>query len=403
MKTNNRQLSTLAGRPNRQALLRAVFLAAFALALSAPTWANSTNIAFAGFAYAGNANTLDARFHYSRRYDKALTAAGSSINAKLRRSLTSRQFPFTLNLADSAESKGDEVLVTALMITGETVSDERIGAAHKLFVQIRAQALIFDFTTKKVRRTYPLSFAYLDALDHVPSDGEIDERIAKAFEGTQGKQGIFGRYADALASSSLPHVGELFLQITQVTIAADAAPAIRPELSAVPGAAEIWLADHFGEALNSKAGVALFPYTAGYAIGGVMQMRLADTDYNLQFPKPDWAISLNLTGVKKVKYAENAAGASYVYGSYATVKIAEPDGLNPLLDAQFKNGEVKEVPANQTTVDDYPAYNDSIRGLFDKLAEVLGGQNLPWLKNAAVTPNIDKEIVATRGLLQKCK
>jgi hypothetical protein len=380
-----------------------VFLTVFAVGVSAPTWANSPNIAFAGFAYAGKFDSLETRFHYSRRYEKALIIHGGSINAILRQNLAGRQFPFTLNMTDSVEGKGDEVLVTALLITGETVSDERIGLAHKLFVQIRAQALIFDFISKKVRRTYPLSFAYLDALDHVPSEIEIDERIAKAYEGAQGKQGIFGRYADALASSSLPHVGELFLQITKVSIAADATPAIRPELSAVPGAAEIWLADHFGEALNSKAGVALFPYTAGYAIGGVMQMRLADTDYNLQFPRPDWEISLELTGVKKVKYAENAAGTSFVYGSYLTVKIAEPDGLNAVLDAQFKNGEVKEVPTNQTTVDDFPAYNDSIRGLFDKLAQVLGGQNLPWFKNAAVTPHIDQEIVATRGLLQKCK
>jgi hypothetical protein len=360
-------------------------------------------MAFAGFAYAGNFNTLETRFHYSKRYEKALIANGSSIGAKLRQSMAGRQFPFTLNMTDSVQSKGDEVLVTALMVTGETVSDERFGSVHKLFVQIRAQVLIFDFVSKKVRRTYPLSFAYLDALDHAPSESEIDERIAKAYDGVQGKQGIFGRYADALALASLPHAGELFLQITHVSIAPDAAAAIRPELAAVPGSAEIWLADHFGEALNSKAGVALFPYAAGYAIGGVMQMRLADTDYSLQFPKPDWEISLALTGVKKVKYAENAAGASFVYGSYVTVRIAQPDGLNPVLDAQFKNGEVKEVPANQTTMDNLPAYNDSIRGLFDKLAEVFGGQNLPWLKNAAVTPNIDKEIVATRGLLQKCK
>jgi hypothetical protein len=77
--------------------------------------------------------------------------------------------------------------------------------------------------------------------------------------------------------------------------------------------------------------------------------------------------------------------------------------VQPILDAEFKNGEVKEVPASQTYVDDLPAYNDSIRGLFDKVAQVLGGQDLPWLKTAAVTPDIGKQIAATRGLLQKCK
>lgn len=74
-----------------------------------------------------------------------------------------------------------------------------------------------------------------------------------------------------------------------------------------------------------------------------------------------------------------------------------------MLDAQFKNGEVKAVPITQNYIDDLPAYNDSIRGLFDKLAEVLGGQDLPWLKNAAVTADIGKQITLARGVLQKCK
>jgi len=384
-------------------LLRLFLVAAIVVGASTPSLAYSTTVTCAGFAYAGNFNSIETRFKYSKRYEKSIIEKGSALSTVLCRSLAGRQYPFDLNTSENIDSKGDEVLVTALTVTGETVSEETFGPVHKLFVQIRAQALIFDFATKKIRRAYPLSFAYLDVLNHSPSDGEIDERIAKAYEGAQGKEGIFGRYAAALATATLPHNGDLFLQITKVTIASDASPAIRPEIAAVPGAPESWVADHFGEALNSKAGVALFPYSPGSAIGGVMQMKLNDTDFNLQFPDPDWEIGIDLTGVKKVKYAENAAGTSYVYGSYATVRIAPHGAVQAIFDAQFKNGEVKEVPASQTYVDDLPAYNDSIQGLFDKLAEVLGGQELPWLKTAAVTPNIGKQLTATRGLLQKCK
>jgi hypothetical protein len=363
----------------------------------------STTVAFAGVAYAGDFSNIDTRFRYSKRYERSLLATGADINTRIRQLLSRGPYPFDLNISDSIENKGDEVLVTALTLTGETVSQEEFGPVHKLFVQIRAEALIFDFVSKKIRRTYPLSFAYLDVLNHSPSDAEIDERIIKAYEGTQGKRGILARYADALATATLPHNGDLFLQITKVSIAPQAAPAIRPELAAIPGAPESWVADHFSEALNSQAGVALFPYSPGAAIGGAMQMRLANTDYNLQFPDPDWEIAVNLNTVKKVMYAQNAAGTSYVYGSYATVKVIRHGAIQPILDAEFKNGEVKEVPASQTYVDDLPAYNDSIRGLFDKLAQVLGGQDLPWLKTAAVTPDIGKQITATRGLLQKCK
>lgn len=280
-----------------------LLFAAFALRAT-PSVAHESSVAFAGFAYAGNADTLESRFKLSRRYEKRLIANGSDINARLRQVLSLRHYSFGLNTNENVESKGDEALITALMVTGETASEETFGSIHKLFIQVRAQTLIFDFKSKRVRRTYPLSFAYLDAMDHSPSDAEIDERIAIAYEGTHGKPGILERYADALAAATLPHSGELFLQITKVSIDADAKAAIPPEMTATQGAAETWLADHFGEALNSKAGIPLFPYTQGYAIGNVMAVRLGDNDFNLQMPVPDWEISIALTGIKRVKYAE---------------------------------------------------------------------------------------------------
>ena len=376
----------------------------FALAVGmTPSFAQASTVAFAGFAYAGSANTIDTRYKFSRRYEKKLIAKGTDINAGLRQALSARKYSFDLNVTDNAQSKGDEALVTALMVTGETVSEEKFGAVHKLLIQVRAQTLIFDFKSKRVRRTYPISFAYLDVLDHSPTESEIDDRVAIAYEGTQGKAGIIGRYADALSAATLPYSGELFLQVTRVSIDPDAQAAIPPEMAAVQGTAESWLADHFGEALNAKAGIPLFPYTQGYAIGNVMAVRLGDADFDLKIPPPDWEISIELTGVKRVKYAENGVGTSYVYGSYATIKISEQGGTRTVLDAQFKNGEVKAVPVTQNYVDDLPAYNDSIRGLFDKLAEVLGGQDLPWLKNAAVTADIGKQLTQARGVLQKCK
>jgi hypothetical protein len=246
----------------------------------------STTVAFAGFAYADHFGNVDIRFKYSKRYERSLLATGTAINARIRQRLSSRQYPFDLNVSDSFENRGDEVLVTALTLTGETVSQEQLGAVHKLFVQIRAEALIFDFVSKQIRRTYPPSFAYLEVLNHSPSDAAIDERVIKAYEGAQGKTGILTRYADAPATATLPHNGDLFLQVTKVSTASESAPAIRPEIAAVAGAPESWIADHFSEALNSQAGVALFPYSPGAAIGDTMQMRLANTDYNLQFPRP---------------------------------------------------------------------------------------------------------------------
>jgi hypothetical protein len=375
----------------------------FFLCLTQSTLGAAVTVTYAGLAYAGTAQDIPNRFKYSKRYEARLTAQGTDVNAKLRQAVEGGTYPFNLNRTGNTEIKGDETLVTTLTITGETVSDETFGAIHKVMVQVRAQAMIFDFQSKMLLRAYPLSFAYLDALDHAPSDFEIDERVAKAYEGAQGKDGIFSRYSSALERATLPRNDGLFLQITNVTIDANAKPALPESLSQQKGAAETWIADHFDEALNSYAGVPVIPYSAGYALGNVMQMQLANSDFTLKFPDPNVGISVELTGVKRVQYAQNNVGTSYIYGSFATLRIATQGSTHDTLNAAFKNGEVKLVPVTQGYVDDLPAYNDSIRGLFNKISEELGGKDTPWLTSATTVPDIKTQISASRGLLQKCK
>jgi hypothetical protein len=375
----------------------------FLLGLIQSATSAATVITYAGFAYAGDSENVATRFNYSKRYEARLKDQGTDVYAKLRQVVQGARYPFELNMSDAAELKGDETLVTSLTVTSETISEETFGSVHKLLVQIRAQAMIFDFQNKLLLRAYPLSFAYLDALDHAPSDVEIDERIAKAYEGAQGKDGIFGRYREALVHATLPRNDGLFLQITNVTIDPDAMASVPPVLTQQRGAPETWVADHLDEALNSYAGVPVIPYSVGYALGNVMQMHLANSDFSIKFPDPNVQVSVELTGVKRVQYAQNNVGTSYIYGTFATIKIATQGNVHPVLNASFKNGEVKEVPVTQGYVDDLPAYNDSIRGLFNKLSDELGGKDTPWLKSATTTPDIAAQLAASRGLLQKCK
>lgn len=374
-----------------------------AFGFTTPRLSHATTVTYAGLAYAGDYTNIASRFKYSKRYEARLKSQGADINAKLREAVQGGRYPFELNVSGNTEIKGDSTLVTTLTVTGETISDETFGPVHKLLVQIRAQAMIFDFQSKMLLRAYPLSFAYLDALDHAPLETDIDERVAYAYEGAQGKDGIFARYAHALSHATLPRNDGLFLQITQVTIDPDAAPAIPRALSQYPGAAGTWLADHLDEALNTYAGVPVIPYSAGYALGNVMQMQLADSNFSIQFPEPNVTISVELTGVKRVQYAQNNVGTSYIYGAFANLKIAPQGSPRSTLEASFKNGEVKEVPITQGYVDDLPAYNDAIRGLFNKLADELGGKDIAWLKSATASPDIKAQLTAARGLLQKCK
>jgi hypothetical protein len=107
--------------------------------------------------------------------------------------------------------------------------------------------------------------------------------------------------------------------------------------------------------------------------------------------------------LKTVPFEVQAAGRSLIFGSLVSIKLEEPLSGHIYVDSQFKNGEVKIVPISQVNIEVFPAYQDSIKGLFSKFIGVISGDNNPWLKSAAIGPNIDKQLLATRELLKSCK
>jgi hypothetical protein len=345
------------------------------------------------------------RFPYSVAYEKALKAGGKPAFAMLREAIAQNP-PQQLKLvAQIDDLKGrDQAIAVALVIGSETISVEQLAGLHKLFVLIRAQALFFDFKTMSIVRAYPISFGHIDIFDRPPTDEEIRVRVRGVYEGAGGKPGIIGRFGNTLAKATMPSSTSRYLQISKIGIKPEAIANIPAYISSSATVAETWAADLVGEALSTRAGVPIIPYAKGYAVGNVMSMRVSDGDvYNLKLPKPDYEISVELSALRKVEYGKAAAGASYIYGSYASMKIEEPVSGKVYMNTALKNGEIKLVPATQTYVDDFPAYYDSVNGLFVKLSEALDGRGNTWVKTAAAATDIDKQIADTRELIKLCK
>ncbi len=367
--------------------------------------AQPVEVALAGLAFAGDAASLPQRFPYSIAYEKSLKAAGKPAYAMLREAIAQNP-PSQLKLVTQIdELKGrDQAIAVALVIGSETISVEQLAGLSKLFVLIRAQALFFDFKSMAIVRAYPISFAYVDVFDRAPSEDEVRARVRGVYEGATGKPGILARFGSTLAKATLPTATSRTLQVTRMAIKPEAMGNIPAYLSASPTVAETWAADLVGEALSTRAGVPVIPYAKGYAVGNVMSMRISDGDvFNLKLPKPDYEINVELSALKKIEYGRAAAGASFIYGSYATVRIEEPVSGKVYMNTALKNGEVKLVPSTQTYVDDFPAYYDSVNGMFVKLSEALDGRGNAWVKTAAAAPDIDKQIADTRELIKLCK
>jgi len=365
------------------------------------------DVAFAGFAFSGGDSTIKARFPYSLRYEAAQNSAGTPIYQSLMRQLQATppvHFRITTQLD---ELKGrDQALAVALVVGSETVSDEIFGNVHKLMVVIRAQVMFFDFKSMNVVRSYPVSFAYVDVLDHAARDDEIMARLKLVYEGTGDKPGILSRFVNSVAKAQMPAQVTRYLQVVNVRVSPEAQAIIPVSLRSEPGAVETWAADLVGEAISTRAGVPIVPYSKGYAIGNVMSLRVSDgTVWQLKLPKPDYEISVDLTGFKKIKFSEVAGGATtYVYGAYGAIRIVEPFGNKVYLDTALKNGETRIIPASQQYVDDFPHFYDALNGMFVKLAQVIDGNgDEKWIKSAASASAIEQQIVQTKELMKSCK
>lgn len=368
--------------------------------------AQQTQVALAGLAYSGDAATLEQRFPYSRQYEKQQEQMGTRAYARIEAAIKatpSKQLEITSALIDELKGR-QQALVTSLVVNSETVSIERFGELRKLFVLIRGQALFFDFKTMTVVRAYPLSFAFIDTLDRDPTPAEILARVQNVYEGAVDKPGIFGRYANVLSTASIPTQVPRLLKVTDVALDPGVVETLPTYLKSSPGVAEAWAADLVSEAISTRAGVPLIPYSQGYAMGNVLPMRVSDgTVFNLKLPEPDYAISVQLTGTKKVKFGATAAGESFIYGTYAKLKIEQPLMGTVYMDTSLKNGETKVVPATQTHVDDFPAFYDSWNGLFTRLATAISSKDMSWVKAASASSDIDVQILKANNLFALCK
>jgi hypothetical protein len=125
--------------------------------------------------------------------------------------------------------------------------------------------------------------------------------------------------------------------------------------------------------------------------------------FSLSIPEPDYEITLVLSKFVKVEYQKVAAGTSYVYGAFLDIKAEETFGGHVYLDATIKNGATKNVPAGQTTVDDWPAYEAALLGLIDKLTNVLTKPTKKWAKTHAGDQAVVAQLNDFSEIVQSCR
>lgn len=391
----------------RAARLTLPCLAAFCLALLLPRAVHAQAVTFAGFSFAGDYATIAERFPNAARIDKALKLEGDG--RSLSRLAIERAYAAdhpTLEYAPRealANLKGaDQVLMAVLLLNGETVSTERIGNYYKTFVSLRADALIFDYKSKSVVRSYPLSVVVFDASAQPPTPAVIEAHVRELMLREDGG-GLLTQFTRRLSAARLPAPGTRTIQVRRAQVAPEAMAVMPAALRDNPALAGQMISDAFGSILSAKLGVSLLPTGLGHALG-TMSFRLDNGDaLDLKVGEGDYLFDVKLNKFAKLKSGENNVGASYVYGVYGNIRFFEPALNTDFFLSDLKNGEVKVVPANQTDLDDFPAYEAAIRGLFLKFADALVQPESKWIVTAAASKDITKQIDASRAILKASK
>ena len=84
--------------------------------------------------------------------------------------------------------------------------------------------------------------------------------------------------------------------------------------------------------------------------------------------------------------------------------MEEPfSGRPPYFEHTIKNGAVKVVPAAQKTVDDWPAYQDSLLGLIDTLTAELSDPSKEWAQKHIGDGSSRKQLKSFGKVVQSCR
>lgn len=383
----------------------------------APADAESVDVGYAGFAYAGDFQSIRSRFRFTAQLAPPHAAGDGSGPSAVEQQLVEgaralKPARFNLVVDSLGSLNSDRAIQVALVATRETVSTERIGELTKLFIDLHAEALFFDYKSLMILRTYPISVVYLSATSAEPTAAEELSKVRELLYGA-GSASLAGRFLERVAKASLPGPAPRYIGVQEVTIAPRVSALLPPHLQGA-GVFETWLADQFSEAFLEGTGVSVLPYAKGYAIGNTMAANMADGRvYNLKLPAPDYPVSINLQLLTRSTGGSSVAGTSIVYGALAHLLIEVPALNQCYLDAHLVNGETKLVPADESTVDDWPAYEVAIAGLFRKTSRVLGGARDPWIRHAflgtgtgsacGAARDVMRQVKATREVINRCK
>lgn len=376
------------------------------LSIANPSLASTPDVYWSGFAFEGDFSAIEHRYPHSKLLSDRMEDDRPVLDTRLEailQGIENNTFQIVIGKLGSIGPDAPSSIALAFVLDRETVSVEHIGDKYKLLVAISAQALFFDFKERAVVSTFPMSLIYVDVQDTQPTEADKATLVENLYLGSL-KANVFDEFAKVLATAKLNTAVTRRIQVTVAAIDPTVVEFLPPFWQKDPKDFGAFISQQFGRSLSENQNVPVLPFTKGHAIGNRMSAIFANGDvYSLAIPEADYSVSLSLEKLVKKEYAKVPAGTSYIYGAYMEVKVEELFSGRSYFENTIKNGAYKVVPATQKTVDDWPAYQDSLLGLIDTLTAELSDPSKEWAKKHIGDGSKRKDLKSFGKVVQSCR
>lgn len=357
------------------------------------SYAENKILNYAGFAVAGSASEAANSFPITHELLKRQGPDGIAVlESALWESVSAQSYPyFQLNRGLVNEHDGSSAATLAFLVDWENISREYIGEHTKLVADVHAQALVFDFSSRKVLASYPVAMQIIDVVEG-EADADAGRRLIERIYIGTNQRTIFQAFAERLNTLELGSGHKNSIRVVSVELE-DKALEVLASYNQSANRFKRIVADQFGKRLSDNLKTPYIPYSNGVAIGAKMAARFANGDvYQLELPEPDYRVHLTVRGFKKVMLDSTIAETAWAYGSYIRVSVNNFDDSRSYLDAPFKFGAVKRVPAGAGPLDDWSAFQESTFSLFDQMASQVMQPDRGWLEQWSEGRQVERQL-----------
>ncbi len=321
------------------------------------------------------------------------------------KSLSNESFELKYDLLKDGIGEDDQNIMV-LALDGEYIDNISIKSDNltRTDIILNFQIIFFNAKTNSLVASIPLEISKNISSSSELSTEQIKQELKNIYENEVARY-----YLELLSNFTLQSKYKNRIGVTEVIFEDNANDYFMKNMNKD----DIFLKNRFAKSLSSfiafNNGVAIVPYGQDRTSSTIM-LRFENSQRQINLPSPDYHIHLTIRGFKSVLFKESNIDEQWIYGSYTSIKILQPDYPDEQkrikMDEKFKNGlnvELSKRSLDNKQSFEWIFYNDSLKVLFDNFSKQTVELDKKWLKSSNGNKKISKTFKEIKEIYDRCK